>query len=408
MKEQDKAPLQAALYGLDGRSYKTMVMFLQGPCRGAAVVVEPIDADVDIIDADHTTAKTIFEERREASPERPIIAMSLENLKLDNTIFVKKPVSRDGLLAALDQAKKLIDQSARKSSNKYTEQAISKTTSRQETSETRTGAAKTEQIPPKNIDEEERKKITKHKTAKQFSEGGFSSYIGFVPDIDFDDKEQVLTASYNPKNYFQGYVKSAIGVAMSKARVVKLNSGWKTLLIFPHGHEVWLDADDMQLRAFAGLPINNASGSAISLSPVDIKNSQTNVAMDKFQSMEAFLWKLAIWTSKGRYPSSLDIEQPIYLKKWPNMTRLVVTPHALRISALLIRGPRTMLNIAEVLGIKPQYVFVFVSACQALDLLGQAKRTDDQLVAPAEITATLKSGLFKKILNKLRASKSAE
>lgn len=90
------------------------------------------------------------------------------------------------------------------------------------------------------------------------------------------------------------------------------------------------------------------------------------------------------------------------------MTRLVVTPHALRISALLIRGPRTMLNIAEVLDIKPQYVFVFVSACQALDFIGQAKRTDDQLVVPAEIKSTQSSGLFKKILNKLRATKSAE
>lgn len=403
MKDKDNKPLQVALYGLDGRSYKTMVMFLQGPCRGAAVVVEPIEADVDIIDADHTTAKAIYEERRNVTPERPIITMSLENLQLENTIYLKKPVTREGLLNALDQAKKLAGQLAGKPSQAHGTKAsfLSRTDSVQSDGD------KAEKNATK-INEEERKKVAKHKTSREFSERGFSSYIGFVPDIDFDDREQVLNAWYDPKHFFQGYVKSAYNVAMSKARVVKLNSGWKTLLIFPHGHEVWLDADDMQLRAFAGLPIKNTSGNAVSLSPVDPKNTRDGAALDKFQSMDAFLWKLAIWTSKGRYPSSLDIDQPIYLKKWPNMTRLVVTPHALRISALLIRGPRTMLNIAEVLNIKPQYVFVFVSACQALDLLGQAKRSDDRVVAPEPLKHPQSSGLFKRILNKLRATKSAE
>ncbi len=403
--------MQVALYGFDGRSHKTMVMYLQGPCRGVAVVVEPIDAEIDIIDADHTTAKAIFEERRETTPDRPIIAMSLEDLRLENAVYLKKPVTRDSLLKALEQARTLAEQAAKAkikeqraeihASNKPAASSVEAKGSRQAIEDAG-------QRPAKKIDEEERQKVNKHRTSKQFSEGGFSSYLGFIPDIDFDDKEQVIKASYDPKAYFQGYVKSAYNVAVGKARIVKLNSAWKPLLIFPHGHEVWLDADDMQLRAFAGLPIKNASGNALSLSPVDAKSANANIAMDKFQSMDAFLWKLAIWTSKGRYPLSLQIDTPVYLKKWPNMTRLVVTPHALRISALLIRGPRTMLDIAEVLNVKPQYVFVFVSACQSLDLIGQAKRTDDQIVEPKEIRTTPSSGLFKKILHKLRASKSVE
>ncbi len=407
MKAKGNQPLQVALFGLDDRSYKTMVMFLQGPCRGAAAVVEAIEAEIDIIDADHTKARTIFEERKQVAPDRPIIAMSLENLRLEGAIFLKKPVTKDGLLAALQQAKKQGEQAAKKAIMKSGHTLERREEHKPVFAAKPVSTQDKQPETPKKIDEQEKQKTAKHKTARQFSEGLFSSYIGFVSDIDFDDKGQASKASYDPKHFYQGYVKSAFNVAINKVRIVRLNSAWKPLLIFPHGHEVWLDADDMQLRAFAGLPIKNSSGNAVSLSPVDPKNSQS-VSFDKFQSMDAFLWKLAIWTSKGRYPANLDIEQPIFLKKWPNMTRLVVTPHALRISALLIKGPRTMLNIAEILNIKPQYVFVFVSACQALDLLGQAKRLEDQVVAPAEIQQTQSSGLFRKILNKLRTNKSAE
>jgi hypothetical protein len=126
--------------------------------------------------------------------------------------------------------------------------------------------------------------------------------------------------------------------------------------------------------------------------------------LDKCQSMEAFVWKLAIWTSKGRFPDVIDIHNQVYLKRWPNFTRLVVTPHALRIAALLMQGPRSMLNIASVLNIKPKFVFVFVSACYALDLMGQSQRKSDELVVPEKIEPTKKQILFSKILNKLRSS----
>jgi hypothetical protein len=96
--------------------------------------------------------------------------------------------------------------------------------------------------------------------------------------------------------------------------------------------------------------------------------------------LEAFLWKLACWTSMGRYPKGLDHTKPVYLKNWPNFTRLLVTPHALRIAALLVQHPRTMGDVAQKLNIKPQYVFIFISAACAIGLAGQAKRLSDTLV----------------------------
>jgi hypothetical protein len=239
-------------------------------------------------------------------------------------------------------------------------------------------------------------------------ENSFSTFIGIIPGIDFNDKEQVVKASYSPKNYFQGYVLSAIKVAKEKNRMLQLNSTWKPLLIFPHSHEVWLDADDKQLRAFASLEMNKATGSKLTITAVNPTTTGVGGKLERFNDVDAFVWKLAVWTSKGRYPHSLDIHRPIFIKQWPNFTRFLITPHALRITALLINGPRTMLNLSEDLGIKPQYIFVFVSAAYALGLVGQAQRKADELFVPPPVENVVKKesskGLLSKILGKLRSS----
>ncbi len=408
MKHKAGKPLYVALFGMDERSCKTMAMFLQGPCKKAAEVVDAEQADVDIIDADFATAKDLFDERRNHDPRRPIIAMSLEDLTLDNTVFLKKPVSREGMLSALKQAELLCKAQPEKrtESDKFVPGVKTAEINDDSTPDlTKQPYQGDKQTGKKRIDTDEQKKTSKHQSAYQYNEGGFSAFIGIVPDIDFDDREQVLKASFNPKSFFLGYVKSAVKVAHDKARVVQLNSSWKPLLIFPHSHEVWLDAEEAQLRAFAGMSINASSQNGMTLSPVDVQTVQVKQSFDKFHSIDAFIWRLAIWASKGRFPVGIDIERPVYLRRWPDFTRLTVTPHALRIAALLIRGPRSLVNIAEVLKINPQYVFVFFSACHSLGLAGQAIRQSDQLISPAKIKADKSSGLFKKILGKLRATK---
>jgi len=144
----------------------------------------------------------------------------------------------------------------------------------------------------------------------------------------------------------------------------------------------------------------------MTLSKVNPKGEGFSTELGKFQEMNAFVWKLACWTSKGRYPAILSISEPIYLKQWPNFTRLVITPHAMRIASLLVVGPRSMLDVIKVLKVKPQYVFIFVSAAYAIGILGLAKRQADQTIA-AEVPAiksVQKKSIFSRILNKLRGS----
>ena len=387
MKKSGRMPIKVALYGMDPRSYKTMALYLNGPCHGIAEVVSDTDAQIDIIDADFATAGEILETRRQQTPDRPIILLSLQTLKIENTHFVQKPVNAEQLTAVLESLVR----------NKTAKQVIEV-------------APVSEDVPAgQNIDQQEPPSLAQQKTTKprktfESNEGGYTAFLGTLSDIDFSDPAQLQNASFEPKNYLLSYVLSAYKVARHQNSPHRLNSVWKPLSIYPDTQQIWLDADDKQLRVFAGMDQSKMFAGNISLLPIDAAESRDDKAADKFQDMDAFIWKLAILTSKGRFPAGIDPNKPVYLKHWPNLTRLLLTPDALRISALLLKGARTPLQIISVLNIKPQFVFAFISACHSIGILAQSRRSADATLIPESPKPNQKQNLFSKILHKLRGN----
>ena len=61
-------------------------------------------------------------------------------------------------------------------------------------------------------------------------------------------------------------------------------------------------------------------------------------------------------------PAGVNVKAPVRLRYWPNFTRLLLTPHAMRISALWAEAPRSLLETARMLGIDQRFVFAFFSA----------------------------------------------
>jgi hypothetical protein len=266
--------------------------------------------------------------------------------------------------------------------------------------------------------EQQELELSKHQAAMQEAENsfnaylgqdekGFYDYIGAIDDVDLNDPLQIINAAYNPKNYFQGYFQIALASCQAKNQPIMLQSDWCPIALLPFTQEVWLDARDSELKAFAEIRLKHkAIATEIAAIPIDPKMMNLGGTLDKFHSMDSFSWKLACWTSKGRYPQEINYKLPVYLKHWPNFTQLLITPHSLRIAALLIKGPRTMANVAETLNIKPQYVFVFISAACAVGLADQGRRLADNLVQPPEVAPSKSQGLLGHFVNKMRGNKT--
>ena len=117
--------------------------------------------------------------------------------------------------------------------------------------------------------------------------------------------------------------------------------------------------------------------------------------------MQAFMWLITLWCSRGRVPEDCDLTQPVYLMQWPNLTRLEPIPHAVRIAALIYHQPRTLTDTAKQLGIEQRYVFAFFSACKTIGLSDISRRDVDKLFATESPKHHKNKSIMSKLLGKL-------
>ena len=397
MSKNAQPSLLVAVVGMDDRTRHMLQLFFQGPCKNSCAIVEDGTAEVSIVDMDAHNAELLYQQQRDKFPEHRFILLSLTEREDVGSFFVKKPLQPKALLSVLDLVRK---------GGREAQKAE--------------GVAVLDSLQSAEKSEIVKKPVRKsssnsaHHSAMQLDEKSFISFIGALKNIDLDDKEQVNEAHYDPKNYLQGYFQSACKVALNKNQILQLDGSWKPLIIFPRTNEVWLDAEDKQLQAACRVPLRvlndvdpavDGKGSGMTVSVVSGTGGIGAGDSHKFQNIDSFLWKVSLWTSQGRVPLGIDLARPVYLRHWPNMTRLMLFPHAMRISALMMDGPRPMLEIARVLNVPQQYVFAFYSAARALGIAGQVKRQADVIVAPQPVQKPKQRGLFGKILDRLKLGK---
>lgn len=389
MNEIYKTPLKVAIHGMDDRFSKSLMYFLQGPCKGVAIVVNDEDADADIFDGNVSESKNLLEKHLRGNVIKPLIVLSLKDTTYEGVFHIKKPVKPEDMLLTFRKVKNLLIEleKAKKLLMEFSKKHAAETIPSCNQTIPVSGKQDKIEIKAYFTDQVESKKLSKHQTAMRLYEQNFHAYIGSIPDFKVKDSKQLTNLYYDPEDYFQGYLDAALRACRLKNQILQMQFGWKPITIFPQTNEVLLHAEDPQLRVIAGMKINNFF-ETMSLLPVNPKTMNIEEALDKFQNTDSFLWKIACWTSKGRYPVTIDFNQPVYIKTRPNFTRLLITPRALRITALLIQGPRTMNNVAEVLNIEPRYVYLFISAAYALAIAGQARRDVDRLFTHVILSRT--------------------
>jgi hypothetical protein len=400
MMEKNIKPLKIALHGMDGRTIKTMIMFLQRSCKGIAYVVDNTeDADVDIFDEDSPPSRILMEKHLRENRSKPTIIFSLNACVRENVLHVQKPVNASDMLDALNNSKAIIDKIIKVN-------AVFESSPRLQFDGDEHNGKKELDVHPELktflFDNANLKKTAQHQTAMSLDEREFDDYIGEIDAVDFNDPNQLDSAHYDPYDYFQGTLQCAFAECQAKKQIFLLESDWQPIALFPRTNELWTDSGDEELRYIARLKLKHKKmTSKFNLTQLDPVKVDLASLLYNFQNMDAFMWKLACWTSLGRYPNDIDYNQPVFLKNWPNFTRLLITPHALKIAALLVQNPRTMANIAQTLNIRPQYVFVFISAAYAVGLAGQARRISDTMVEVKAKKRSFRDALsLSKLVNK--------
>ncbi|MGC9215603.1 response regulator [Acidithiobacillus sp.] len=105
-------------------------------------------------------------------------------------------------------------------------------------------------------------------------------------------------------------------------------------------------------------------------------------------TLQSLLWQVGAWTADGRLIQQLQINAPVQLKQWPNLTRLTMLPDALRLAAFLARSPASPALTVKMLRVAPSDLFNFLAAADSLGLLRyNTAENPDNRIQPASANA---------------------
>jgi hypothetical protein len=85
--------------------------------------------------------------------------------------------------------------------------------------------------------------------------------------------------------------------------------------------------------------------------------------------LDQLLWRGGMLTGAGRLPAGVDVTRTVYLKHWPNFTRIERTPHSVRMAALWATRGASIVETAKLAGVPQRQVVAFYNGLAALDLI---------------------------------------
>lgn len=369
---QKSSPFHVATIGVDKQTIKILELVFQGPAKGAySLVATPQQADAVIFDFDCLSAETLWKEYRDKCAHLPTMIFSLQVREMTNTVFVQKPLQIERVLKGLATLQTLPNIPA---------------------------------PPPVQI------VATSHSThdvklaqelAIEEKEKAIHEYCGHLEDVDPNVSDQIEKIYYDPSKYLQGFLEKAYQMSQEQPQAGIWIEGLSDPLIL-RGEDNLLQCaigwNEQKLRTMTLMPLTKR----LQFRPIDAKEIKQLEAKYNFtkQSLDNVLWKIALWTARGHIPRGVNPHHRVVLNEWPNFTRLIVTPHALQITALWAARPTSLLETAHHLNIKQRYVFSLFSAATALKLITTDRHNQDSTTT---FSKHAKRSILQRILARLHS-----
>ena len=387
MKQKD--PKLISSIGLDSRSIKAFDLFFKSHCKSDFKMIDNHKiAAFTIIDLDAFKSSEKMALFIKDYENRQIISLSLieqANCNQGNIHHIKKPVDHKELANLL---KRLSAGKIKQRPHYIHKEAPSSAIKKEATT------------PPVKS-----KWVSSAKAAQLLCNESTIDFVGNQADIDITKPRDVLKISFDPAKKLLGSVMQACLLSEEKQALIELTHFGATILVDKQIDRIDCFLSDGLLRPRCLLE-SEETPVFKRLNPKyrDDKNAykqahkQTTLLTS---DLDCFIWKVALWSSRGRIPQSVSLHTPVYLSEWPNLTRLAAIPHAMRIAALLSQQPQTLPDIALNLKIPQRYVFAFYSAANALGISNNCKRQVDNLFVQKSEKSSYSRSLLGKLLNRL-------
>jgi hypothetical protein len=362
--------MKICLLDMDDRTRQSMALVLSHRGDDAIVLSDVESADIAVLDLDHENAPQAFRTIHARRPALLAIGLTAKpDVVHGDMLVLRKPVSASRLLEAI-QKQAGIETPAAKILAAGAAAALG---ARTETSRRR----------PENT------AVLAH------------------------DKKY-----FDPSAYLLGTLMEAAAEAGRRDAVAVISFyGDRIILADPKSGVIRTNLSSSQARGFAlsSMEADSAGDAAVTVGlqrprvEYVTRTDADSRYRDKTYSVpqEMFMWSLGAMTSRGRLSSTCRSDERVYLRRWPNLTRLPHTANEMRIVAYWVRQAISPLEIVAALGVSEREVFSVYTAACAAGLAGKARREADGIWEAPPVAEPRERGLFSSILNRLLQRKPA-
>ncbi|MFO1436406.1 MAG: hypothetical protein U1F34_08715 [Gammaproteobacteria bacterium] len=435
-------PVRFDLIGASERTRNALVTAFAGRAQGTCELARDGNADAVIVDLDGVGARVAWSKYRHQYPNRPSVLLAMQESTVpERAILLIKPIRIEALMSAVDDVRRRMttgdidapgftvssapnEPTVTVHSMPSTSQTVNLTATVRST--VRRSGASTSTSPTKRTDSQSRQAVaTAHVGASKAStpmplprtgevpytdpnsghgsasiEKDSRDLVGMDDDVDVNNIEQMRRRFFDPEGTIVDWARRATMRSESMGRPVIVNIQQRDLVLVDFtGKTAQTLISEEILKANC---TRRFTANQVSLRELDPAQAQSNVISGTFISLEALQWKLALWTYQGRLPAGTPVGERVYLRRWPNFTRLLMIPDAMRIAALLVDQPLALPRVAEALAIPQRHVFAFYGAALTAGLASQAKREADKLVASPVVRKHVEHGFINRVVDRLK------
>lgn len=192
---------------------------------------------------------------------------------------------------------------------------------------------------------------------------------GNLPDVDIsrpDERRRIYFSADGALLYW-------LPLAMKKARMsgtpVEIAGLPRLFAFLPKSEQFYGDFGEELLLQYALSRFGFGELDLRERPDLDVKMPDASGDKQTMDAADAMLWKVALWTARGRLTQGIDPEKVYKLKKRPDFDMMVEIPHAREISELWHERRLSAMDIVRILNIHQRYIFAYMSAVNALGWL---------------------------------------
>ncbi|PIE23800.1 MAG: hypothetical protein CSA60_04010 [Neptuniibacter caesariensis] len=185
---------------------------------------------------------------------------------------------------------------------------------------------------------------------------------GNAADVDFSRPYERRSVFHTLKGSLLVVLSDAIEFAKKQKKPVELTGLPGQLFILPETNEIYSTFNDDFLNQLALTRFGYGELAFAEHADFELGNKEKNLV----EKIEPFVWKVAVWTSRGRLLTGISPEKPMQLKQRPDFDLFLPLPHGDDISEVWGGNSLTALDVAKILDVPQRIVFSYMSGAFSL------------------------------------------